>query len=424
MFFAQPSSPLTGEKLYLLNEWIRGAHPWLERYTESPASPLADSVDPWAKHNWRLLHLIYVNWSVSGYAASQAFATSLIKIPRSTLFDSVTSTRREVVDCFLKLESSLRKSMQERCVSVMPSEPKPAVQGVVVSISDVLHQHAPEHFRAFVVENRLLKWCHIIPQSFAVISYFLRNSGLQIERNPFRIKASEKQVTIVLICGEVLAESVVYKTRLKGRDVVLYRVDDVKFDLCGYVNHLSFTFSSGRRVLTLLLQRSIHAEMMFFQLVQKRLRAIMSQFKLKIGASTVQEVAEAASCHFRKVILPSFANDGCTWGVRVNVPNGFPGIEAGLMVFQNEEILSCIRPSVTKVIELFSRTVLHLTSGRQVSVRKQTLMMSNVRCSMLTSLFCLCSVSWSRVHIASRHFSTGKWRNVWQDSPGLEARLS
>lgn len=113
--------------------------------------------------------------------------------------------------------------------------------------------------------------------------------------------------------------------------------------------------------------------MMFFQLVQKRLRAIVSQFRLKIGASIVQDIAEAASCHFRRVILPGFGNDGRTWSVGVDVPNGFPGAEAGCLVFRNDEILSCLRPSVTRVMVLLSRTILHLTSGRPVSVRKQIL---------------------------------------------------
>jgi hypothetical protein len=76
-----------------------------------------------------------------------------------------------------------------------------------------------------------------------------------------------------------------------------------------------------------------------------------------MGQAAENEMVRQCCREWHQRILPEFSNNGHSWPVIYNLPDGSAAVESGLLDFENDEILSCLAPTVSLIQKIAVRSV-------------------------------------------------------------------
>ncbi|KAI5459319.1 hypothetical protein BGZ63DRAFT_406620 [Mariannaea sp. PMI_226] len=209
------------------------------------------------------------------------------------------------------------------------------LERLVYALPDFIDRTAWMFWTSILAECPLLQHAKVIPQSFAVVQYFLDN-GLLFP-NYEDLEQNIQIPIVVLNCGEMLVDCIPY---------YLQKVSP---------SFVKITESPSSYMAELTGLKHVQAE--FAKLVEGQLKQMTRELRRRIDNATMEKLVESCCEQFQQNIFPHFENNGREWTVEFEMPQTIPGLQHGRLKFSNAEMLKCFEPSTRMITTMLLRTV-------------------------------------------------------------------
>ncbi|OBR15070.1 Hsp70 family protein [Colletotrichum higginsianum IMI 349063] len=219
------------------------------------------------------------------------------------------------------------------------------LEALVYVLPDLLDRTSRELWTKALEEAPLLQHAKVIPQSYAIVQYYLLTSGqLALDHtDPSKFET----VAVVLNCEEKLVDCTPYSLEAVSGDLV--EIHDLQS------SYMAEIAGHG------------HAQAQFAKLVIDQLRIYERELSRKFDAAAIHEIVKSCCDQFNDKILPGFDSDGKDWTVEFEIPSAIPGFQHGRLKFANSEIMRCFMQSVSMIQKMLADTVTQLSTRREYS---------------------------------------------------------
>ncbi|KAK1973567.1 hypothetical protein LZ30DRAFT_765164 [Colletotrichum cereale] len=212
---------------------------------------------------------------------------------------------------------------------------------LVYVLPDLLDRTSRELWTRALEAPPLLQHAKVIPQSYAIVQYYLSSGQLVLDHaDPARFES----LVVVLNCEEKLIDCTPYSLEVVSHHFV-------------EIHDLKSTYKAE-------LAGHGHAQARFATLVIDQLRLYERELSRKFDPAAIHEIVQSCCDQFRTIIMPGFDSDGKEWTVEFEIPSAIPGFQHGRLKFANSEIMRCFMQSVSMIKNMLLDTLKHLSSTR------------------------------------------------------------
>ncbi|TDZ27074.1 hypothetical protein Cob_v000480 [Colletotrichum orbiculare MAFF 240422] len=218
------------------------------------------------------------------------------------------------------------------------------LEALVYVLPDLLDRASRELWTGALEESALLQHAKVMPQSYAVVQYYLGSGQLVLDRADPDDRF--ESVVVVLNCEERLVDCTPYSLEAVSDSFV--EIHDLQ---SSYMAELA-----GHD----------HAQAHFAKLVVDQLRVYERDLPRRFDAAAVHGIVASCCAQFRDRILPAFDSDGAAaaadWTVEFEIPSAVRGFQHGRLKFANSEVMRCFMPSVSMIRRMLAAAALQLST--------------------------------------------------------------